>query len=257
MEAITTNSSHAAKNLSQETIDAIRNTPGSNRQLAAKFGLSPSTISLYRNGIYGTPSLRVDAAPVGIFDLSPGMSFQEWTGKFELAVNVHLKSSWFLAEVLNHPQADTDAGIQLIEDVHTRMGGRLAKQTLLNLKSIGACFPPGVRREGLSFSHHQLLGPLMRRDLKGCLALMDRAEKEEWSTRELQAAIKERGGDANRTPDADVGGSGLSNLRRHLTDALGCIHDPSATTVDRLTKFRLTRDALNEYLGEADEAQPE
>lgn len=249
-----------AKGLTQAQIDRIRTGAGSNRAVARELGISPGTVSYYRNyqDANGAMALKVDERPetlqMRIFDLPKSMSFQEWTGKVELGFNVFVRSTWFMADILAHPQADTDEGIQLIDDCAERL--HLAKHTLANLKSLGTHFPPAKRHAALSASHHQALIPIALREPERLEPLMEQAEKEEWTVAELRKEISRAGknGGAETTASGDDDAAhtvpaAYQNIDRHIADYRQARKD-HASPKDINYELRLLYDAIADYLGE-------
>ena len=64
----------------------------------------------------------------------------------------------------------------------------VAPQTLMNEMWVGARFHPSRRRESLSFAHHAEVAALEPEEAD---AMLDRAQAEGWSTRQLRAVRNE------------------------------------------------------------------
>lgn len=74
--------------------------------------------------------------------------------------------------------------------------------TLRNDKYVAEVFELSRRRDNLSWSHHQVVAGLTKRDQNRWL---DRAEKNEWSSRDLRKELKETTEAAEETPDLPEG----------------------------------------------------
>lgn len=117
------------------------------------------------------------------------ITLENWTAHLAYAMVGWQNATWNLADVLNHPMADTDQGQQAIADFlnYPRFHG-LKEQTLLNIKSVGRKFSPDVRRPGIPFTFYQEASSL---PLTGALELIEEAEKGHWTTKELREAVRE------------------------------------------------------------------
>jgi hypothetical protein len=107
---------------------------------------------------------------------------------------VHDGSKWWTADLL------LEAEVRFGESAYqiAAATGR-SERTLANWIWAASKVPRSMRREGLSFTHHVLVAPL---DPSAQREWLDRAEREQWSSRELQAALRD--GSHGAVRDCDV-----------------------------------------------------
>ena len=118
--------------------------------------------------------------PTGL-TLDPDISFMRYEALGRLLGRMHDATKWWIADWLLYGEQ--------------RFGERAAQaaaatvrseRTLVNYAWTASNVPPTRRRESLSFTHHVLVAPLQGPEQSRWL---ERAERHEWSSRELGLAI--------------------------------------------------------------------
>jgi hypothetical protein len=144
-------------------------TGGKNR---VKGGLAMNAVALNLVPVEETTPLALD--------LPDGQSFEEWSETGRNLASAHKVLNWWIGDwwAAGSHRYGERARLAAEGIFGREFGG------LMNLASVSRAFPTSRRREGLSFSHHQEVAglPPVQAD-----RLLDRAEREGWSTRDLRA----------------------------------------------------------------------
>ncbi|MFI6644620.1 LmbU family transcriptional regulator [Streptomyces sp. NPDC050504] len=167
--------------------------------MARQAGRTPGSPSGPENALPQTPprqSPAAGAAPVrnqvlttkvGL-QLPTGMAYDEWERSGRQLAGVVDSSCWWLGDWLvygkDHYTDRYQRGIRAVG---------LSYQTLRNYAWVARRFPHSRRRTALSFQHHAELAsmPVEEQNL-----WLDRAERSQWTTKQLRAALRaERGGE--------------------------------------------------------------
>jgi len=123
-----------------------------------------------------------------------GLSFEEWAQAGRQLSNIVDSSAWWLGDWLVFGKTNYADCYQLAIQ---RAG--LRYQTLRNYAWVARRFPVGRRRAMLTFQHHAEIAslPVEEQD-----RLLDQAEREMWTTKQLRMAIRQGRGEP--APDLEV-----------------------------------------------------
>jgi hypothetical protein len=119
--------------------------------------------------------------PLGL-TVSERVTFEEWHEFGERLGAIHNAMPWWVGDW-------QIAGEKFGEEAAQALGDHYAPETMQVYKSVCKSIPLERRRPALSFRHHQQLTGLRPNEQD---QLLDLAEKNEWSSRELKAEVDER-----------------------------------------------------------------
>lgn len=114
--------------------------------------------------------------------LDPETRYETWEALGTMLGLLHRSACWLIGDWLAF--GETAYGERYAQGAAAT---GLAEQTLMNYASVARRIPPERRLASVSFSAHALVAPLEPREQAKWLK---RAEKEDWSRRELDAALK-------------------------------------------------------------------
>jgi hypothetical protein len=162
----------------------------------AAAGVKPRAAGLAR-------AKQVSMSGVGLH-IPAGLSFEEWARAGRQLAGIVDSSAWWLGDWLVFGKTHYSDLYQLAIQ---RAG--LRYQTLRNYAWVARRFDVSRRRAGLTFQHHAEVAslPLEERE-----RLLERAERESWTTKQLRTAIRRRqaGG-----PEAPVPASSRIDVPRN------------------------------------------
>ena len=112
-------------------------------------------------------------------------TFEEWEECGQLLGHVQKRIHWWIGDWLNYGEGRwPDRYAQVLSRVH------FVYETLKNDSYVSRNVPQSLRNDQLSFSHHAIVAPLPPPEQKDWL---DRAEREDLTTRELRERIRQTG----------------------------------------------------------------
>lgn len=138
---------------------------------------------------------KVFVTKVGL-KITADLSFDDWQQAGRQLSNMLDSSSWCLGDWLVYGMRHYgDRYQQAIQATGLRY------QTLRNYFWVANQFPLERRNHRLTFQHHAEVASLQPDEQD---ALLDRAERLRWTTKQLRAEVKNARADGDRTPDAAV-----------------------------------------------------
>ena len=180
-------------------------------------------------------------------ELPEGLSFQEWEalgerlGRWQHSLNWHIGDWWAFGDHRYGERAKHAA-----EKIFGKEFG-----TIANLASVCRAFTTSRRHEDLTFTHHQEVAALEPAQAD---ALLDRAEREQLSTRALRQAVQILRADNDRGESADDGRKAQSPatpvptmLQRELTES----YSRYVEAMEALQEYRHLTKRESSFLGVA------
>lgn len=137
-------------------------------------------------GTVGAPLRQVHVYGVGL-QIPVGISFEEWARAGRQLSGIVDSSAWWLGDWLVFGKTNYSDGYQL-----AIQGAGLRYQTLRNYAWVARRFDLSRRRSKLTFQHHAEVASLPIEEQE---QLLDRAERELWTTKQLRNAIRQGRGD--------------------------------------------------------------
>lgn len=128
----------------------------------------------------------------------PGhMAFEEWCALGEKLCAASRVVNWWLGDWWAH------GNHRYGERAEAAARGIFGREygTLRNIASVASSFEMSRRRDSLSFTHHQEVAALPAPDAD---AMLDEAERNEWSTRELRQAVNQRRVEVGSAPSNET-----------------------------------------------------
>lgn len=116
--------------------------------------------------------------------LPEGMSFEQWEDVGGTLATMERAVNWWVGDWLNYGERQYgEKYTQAIEATGRRL------QSLMNYASVAGRVPVEARRPALSWSAHRAVAYLDPADRD---RLLDEAERKEWGSREIEAAVKDQ-----------------------------------------------------------------
>jgi hypothetical protein len=138
---------------------------------------------------------RGEVSPVG-WQPEPNMSFEEWREAGLQLGQIARATQWWIGDWLNYGATTYgEKYVQAIEETGYDI------QSLMNMAYVAGQFEISRRRENLSWSHHCDLAGMEPDEQED---LLDRAEQEGLSTRQLRVAAKGNGRAPAKEPPLKV-----------------------------------------------------
>lgn len=167
-----------------------------------------------------------------------GLSFEDWARAGRQLSRIVDSSAWWLGDWLVFGKTNYSDCYQLAIQ---RAG--LRYQTLRNYAWVARRFPMSRRRAKLTFQHHAEIASLPIEDQN---RLLDQAEREMWTTKQLRIAIRQGRGD--ELPDPQAGllpgpGSSRIDVPRHRVAVWRRAADLLGLDLDRWVLTQLDRAA--------------
>lgn len=133
--------------------------------------------------------------------LPPGLPFEVWDSWLTTLFRINRGIQWGLGDCLNYGEA-------AYGEMYTQamaVSGK-AYDTLTHYKDIASCFPHSVRRPALSFEHHAAVASIMRKHPSVAMEILDRAEEDHLTTREVRYDAMQARIDLGMQPPTDEPG---------------------------------------------------
>jgi hypothetical protein len=137
------------------------------------------------------PAKQVSMSGVGLH-IPAGLSFEEWARAGRQLAGIVDSSAWWLGDWLVFGKTHYSDCYQLAIQ---RAG--LRYQTLRNYAWVARRFDLSRRRAGLTFQHHAEVASLSLEERE---RLLERAEREMWTTKQLRTAIQQGRVGGTETP---------------------------------------------------------
>ncbi len=161
---------------------------------------------------------EVSAAPGMSLDLPADMAFSAWRALGEKLCGASRVVNWWIGDWWAF------GGSRYGERAKAAAEGLFGRdfQALADCAMVSRKFETSRRREVLSFTHHREVASLPTAEAD---ALLDQAEEQEWSTRELRQAVNQRRTPVGTPPSSDT--CTVDDLAKLAGRQYGCIYaDP-------------------------------
>lgn len=141
-----------------------------------------------------TPATPAQGDTVSL-TIAPDVTFDQWVDVGRPILNAAAYSPWYIGDWLLYAEqrwATNETGDEITSE-RARIRRAVADVANVDLESLRAYrwvagnIAPGRRRAGVSWSHHQQVAALPAEVADG---LLEQAEREGWSKRDLAAAVK-------------------------------------------------------------------